>query len=323
MKQHLFLYFAILLLIKNNNNNNNNNSPFDWFDSNAIDMTLKGGTSQACAACKYQRRRCSSECPLKPYFPPDQPKMFQNAHKLFGVCNILKILKNLDADQKTEAMRSIIHQANIRDQYPVHGCMGVIKKLRDQIWLAEEELHAVLLQLDMYRQHYHQQISSSLPDDVVPSQLELGMAPPNNALSLFNHAPHQQPYNAAAAAAALPIAQHHSYSNNSYSSTYIDSKDNLSNSMWVQYPYATNNNNNSMAIQSQLVSGIQQEVVHDYDELHPFFDTIDDRQSYIDSKEAYESSSEESLKDTTQSMEHVAENELKSAAACFSLTSVN
>ncbi|KAI9173926.1 hypothetical protein LWI28_008992 [Acer negundo] len=331
-------------------------------------MTLKGGTSQACAACKYQRRRCSSECPLKPYFPPDQPKMFQNAHKLFGVCNILKILKNLDADQKTEAMRSIIHQANIRDQYPVHGCMGVIKKLRDQIWLAEEELHAVLLQLDMYRQHYHQQISSSLPDDVVPSQLELGMAPPNNALSLFNHAPHQQPYNAAAAAAALPIAQHHSYSNNSYSSTYIDSKDNLSNSMWVQYPYATNNNNNSMAIQSQLVSGIQQEVVHDYDELHPFFDTIDDRQSYIDSKEAYESrytlfnifnipksyihdstttiymdnmlvvhnsvefsinsvisicSSEESLKDTTQSMEHVAENELKSAAACFSLTSVN
>ncbi|TXG50403.1 hypothetical protein EZV62_022927 [Acer yangbiense] len=319
-------------------------------------MTLKGGTSQACAACKYQRRRCSSECPLKPYFPPDQPKMFQNAHKLFGVCNILKILKNLDADQKTEAMRSIIHQANIRDQYPVHGCMGVIKKLRDQIWFAEEELHAVLLQLDMYRQHYQQQISSSLPDDVVPSQLELGMAPPNNALSLFNHSPQQQPYNAAA---LQPIAQQHSYSNNSYSSTYIDSKDNISNSMWIQYPYATNNNNNSMAIQSQLVSGIQQEVVHDYDELHPFFDTIDDRQSYIDSKEAYESrytlfyifnipestfmimlvvhnsvesdinsvificSSEESLKDTTQSMEHVAENELKSAAACFSLTSVN
>lgn len=34
-------------------------------------------------------------------------------------------------------------------------------------------------------------------------------------------------------------------------------------------------------------------------------------------------SSESSLKDTTQSIEHVAENELKSAAACFSLTSVN
>ncbi|KAK9278208.1 hypothetical protein L1049_027769 [Liquidambar formosana] len=67
----------------------------------------------------------------------------------------------------------------------------------------------------------------------------------------------------------------------------------------------------------------QQGAAQDYDEIHPFFDTIDDRQSYIDSKEAYESSSESSLKDTTQSLEHVAENELKSAAACFSLTSVN
>jgi hypothetical protein len=34
-------------------------------------------------------------------------------------------------------------------------------------------------------------------------------------------------------------------------------------------------------------------------------------------------SSEESLKDTAPSMEHAAENELKSAAACFSLTSIN
>lgn len=34
-------------------------------------------------------------------------------------------------------------------------------------------------------------------------------------------------------------------------------------------------------------------------------------------------SSESSLKDITQSVEHVADNELKSAAACFSLTSVN
>ncbi|KAA8542370.1 hypothetical protein F0562_023495 [Nyssa sinensis] len=115
---------------------------------------------------------------------------------------------------------------------------------------------------------------------------------------------------------------------------YIDSKDNnnVINSLWVQHPYSNNNNdnnnnNNPMAMQSQMVASqpltIQQEAGQDYDEMHPFFDTIDDRLSYIDSKEAYESSSESSLKDTTQSIEHVAENELKSAAACFSLTSVN
>ncbi|KAK9995940.1 hypothetical protein SO802_020626 [Lithocarpus litseifolius] len=290
-------------------------------------MTLKGGTSQACAACKYQRRKCSSECPLSLYFPPEQPKMFQNAHKLFGVSNILKILKNLQPCQKAEAMRSIIYQANIRDKFPVYGCWGIICQLQYQILQAEEELHAVHAQLEMYRQHQHQ--ISSLPDDMAASQLELGMAPPStNALSLFNHTP--QPYNAVD---ALPVTQQqHCYWNSNkaaYNSGYMDTKDNVGNPFWVQHSYANNDNNsnNSLAIQSELVSSqplaIQHEVVQDYDEIHPFFDTIDDRQSYIDSKEPYESSSEESLKDTTQSVEHVAENELKSAAACFSLTSVN
>ncbi|XP_059444749.1 LOB domain-containing protein 27-like isoform X2 [Corylus avellana] len=288
-------------------------------------MTLKGGTSQACAACKYQRRRCSAECPLSPYFPPEQPKLFQNAHKLFGVSNILKILKNLEPGQKNEAMRSIIYQANMRDKFPVYGCCWIICQLKYQVLQAEEELNAVQAQLEMYRQHHQ---ISSMPDDGT-SQLELGMAPPSNGLSLFNHTTPQH-YNAVPAA-ALPVPQQQSYSNSSkgvYTSGYMDAKDiNVANSFWAQQPNYANNNNNSMAIQSQLVvpqqQTIQQEVVQDYDELHPFFDTIDDRQSYIDSKEAYESSSEESLKDTTQSTEHVAENELKNAAARFSLTSVN
>ncbi|GMY15705.1 LOB domain-containing protein 27 [Fagus crenata] len=290
-------------------------------------MTLKGGTSQACAACKYQRRKCSSDCPLALYFPPEQPKMFQNAHKLFGVSNILKIIKNLQPCQKAEAMRSIIYQSNIRDKFPVYGCWGYICQLQYQILQAEEELHAVHAQLEMYRQHHQHQISS-LTDDMA-SQLELGMAPPSsNALSLFNHT--SQPYNAMAA--ALPVSHEHSYwnsSKDSYSCAYMDTKDNAGNPFWLQHSYANNDNSNenSMTIQSELVVSqplaTQHEIVQDYDEMHPFFDTIDDRQSYIESKEPYESSSEESLKDTIQSIEHVAENELKSAAACFSLTSVN
>ncbi|KAF9667783.1 hypothetical protein SADUNF_Sadunf15G0059400 [Salix dunnii] len=268
-------------------------------------MTLKGGTSQACASCKYQRRKCSSECPLAPYFPPDQPKMFQNAHKLFGVRKILKILENLDSHQQEEAMRSIIYQANIRDRFPVHGCWGIICKLQFQIRQVEEELHAVLAHLEMYRQ---QQQIAALTEDVT-SQLELGMAPPQPCL-----------------------AQQYSYSiigsNIGYSSNYLDSNDNIGNSLWGQHPYATNYDTNSMPIiQSQLVASqplaAQQEEVQNYDEMHPFFDTIDDRQSYIETKEPYESSSEELLKDTAPSMEHAAENELKSAAACFTLTSIN
>ncbi|GFZ17513.1 LOB domain-containing protein 22 [Actinidia rufa] len=290
-------------------------------------MTLKGGTSQACAACKYQRRRCSSECPLAPYFPPDKPKMFQNAHKLFGVSNILKILKQLNTVQKMEAMRSIIYQANIRDKFPVHGCCWVIAQVQYQIQQAEEELYVVLAQVAFFQQQQQQQqqeTDNNHNANDSASQLQ--------ALSLFHQ---EAPVNAAAA--ALPIASSYPNVAAAYSSGYPDHKDNLVNSFWVQqHPYvngnnnsSSNNNNNniSMAMQSQMVSSpqliIQQEQAQEYYEMHPFFDMIDDRQSYIDSKEAYDSSSDSSLKDTTQSVKHVADNELKSAAACFSLTSVN
>ncbi|XP_010272196.1 PREDICTED: LOB domain-containing protein 27-like isoform X2 [Nelumbo nucifera] len=296
-------------------------------------MTVKGGTSQACAACKYQRRKCSQDCPLAPYFPPDQPKMFQNAHRLFGVSNILKILKQLNTSQKMEAMRSIIYQANIRDRFPVHGCCGIICHLQHQIQQAEQELGAVNAQLAIYRQHHHQIAASSPPHHSPSSQLQLGMPSPNNALPLFQHHPHQ-PYNSVAT--GISLAPHHSFSNGGNAAyntpVYIDPKDNIVNPLWVQHPYNNNNNNNNnpMALQSQLLVSHQipihqeaTEAPQDYDEIPPFFDTIDDRQSYIDSKEAYDSSSDSSLKDTTQSIEHVSENELKSAAACFSLTSVN
>ena len=78
--------------------------------------------------------------------------------------------------------------------------------------------------------------------------------------------------------AALSVSQQQSYSNGSigvYTSTCMDVKYiNVAKSFWVQQPNYANNNNNSMAIQSQLVVSqqqtIQQEVVQDYDELHPF-----------------------------------------------------
>ncbi|KAI9117438.1 hypothetical protein K1719_011604 [Acacia pycnantha] len=120
-------------------------------------MTLKGGTKQACAACKFQRRKCTPECVLAPYFPADQPKAFQNVHKLFGVSNVEKILKTMDPSQKKIAMESIICQSNFRDKYPVHGCWEEICRLNYQIWYVEEELRAVHQQLEICRQHFSQQ----------------------------------------------------------------------------------------------------------------------------------------------------------------------
>ncbi|RDY05418.1 LOB domain-containing protein 27, partial [Mucuna pruriens] len=92
-----------------------------------------------CAACKHQRRKCTSECLLAPYFPADQPKVFFNFHKLFGVNNIVKILKMLEPIQKKIAMDSIIIQTNYRDKYPLHY----------QTWLAEGELEGGLCKVQL------------------------------------------------------------------------------------------------------------------------------------------------------------------------------
>ncbi|CAA0829992.1 LOB domain-containing protein 27 [Striga hermonthica] len=101
----------------------------------------KGDANPACAVCKYQRRRCTPNCPLAPYFPANHPNTFQNVHRLFGVSNVTKILDSLhSSDQKEDAMKSIIFEAEMRRRYPVHGCSVIIQQLRFQIECAHQEL---------------------------------------------------------------------------------------------------------------------------------------------------------------------------------------
>lgn len=139
-------------------------------------MTLKGGSSHACAACKFQRRKCSSECLLAQFFPSENPKLFHNAHKLFGVRNIVKIIKPLNNFQRLEAMTSIIFESNVREEFPVHGCYGVIRRLESQICLAEEELNSLQAKLAFFRQNQNDSLSQlqlgmvnlGLPDNEIP-----------------------------------------------------------------------------------------------------------------------------------------------------------
>ncbi|KAJ9560159.1 hypothetical protein OSB04_005319 [Centaurea solstitialis] len=265
-------------------------------------MTLKGGTSQACAACKYQRKRCTPECALAPHFRPEHTEIFKNAHKLFGVRKILRILEKIHPSQKTEAMRSIIYQANMRDRFPVHGCLGEIYHLQYQIRQAEKELYAVLSHLHFYKQQQQQEITTI---DEPPVEQQFVFFDHNSSYS--DHG-----YNS-------------NINNNSCGIHFDHSKENTSNmgndGMWVhEQSYNCNENSNSndgktlVGLQQQPLT-MQDEVTHDYDEIYPFFDTIDDTQSYIDSKDANESSSESSIKETTQSVQvqHLAGDKLRRA----------
>ncbi|KAL8529664.1 hypothetical protein ACS0TY_006918 [Phlomoides rotata] len=265
-------------------------------------MTIKSGTGQACAACKYQRRRCTPECLLAPFFPADQPKMFQNVHRLFGVKNIQNLLKELGPDQaqKAMAMKSIKFHAMMRDKYPVFGCLTEIHQLNWQIHAAQEELQATIQQLAYYRQHHqnHQDMS----DDYI-SELQLGMAPPGATnRPLFN--------------ADFNIHFLENNNNSLCQPTFSNSNDN-------------ENNHNSIVMQPppHLMippHTLKPETGHDFNDMQPFFDSIDDTHSYIGSKDLPESSLESSLKDSrTHLVEEMDENELKGAATCFSLISIN
>ncbi|KAH7845661.1 hypothetical protein Vadar_004534 [Vaccinium darrowii] len=268
---------------------------------------MKGGTSQACAACKYQRRRCYSECPLAPYFPGNQPKMFRNSHRLYGVSNIMKILRRMETqEQRDEAMRSVIYESDMRERFPVHGCCGIIRHLYCQLMQAVEELQHVRAQLAMCADGCHNQIVD--PGYFSPLPEQFGMNLPGDVLVGVQHFSINE---------AIPFEGHHHVTSED-NHVYVESNGDTLNHHTIQYP-----NYNSVAIQTQLFSfhlfPTQQETEVDFDDI-PIDTLADDRQSYIESKEECESSCESSWKNITHSLEHTSKNDLKSAAACFKLT---
>ncbi|GMI89350.1 hypothetical protein HRI_002604300 [Hibiscus trionum] len=132
--------------------------------------------SQACAVCKYQRRKCTSNCLLAPFFPANRHKDFLNTRKLFGVRNIIKLIENLSFQQRVIAVKTVVFEANVRAADPVGGCYKYICELNKQIARYQAELDLVNQQLSIcktqsmftqYQQQQHQQESAQKQKQVV------------------------------------------------------------------------------------------------------------------------------------------------------------
>nr|XP_029117257.1 uncharacterized protein LOC105038825 [Elaeis guineensis] len=121
-------------------------------------------STQACAACKYQRRKCPPDCTLAPYFPASQPRQFLNAHRLFGVSKILKMIHHIDPRHRPDAMRSIIFQSNARAQDPVGGCYRIIRDFECQLQRDNAELALIHRQLAFCRARARNQANLSPAD---------------------------------------------------------------------------------------------------------------------------------------------------------------
>ncbi|CAL9195967.1 unnamed protein product [Musa hybrid cultivar] len=95
--------------------------------------SLPAAIHSPCAACKILRRRCADKCVLAPYFPPTEPLKFTTAHRVFGASNIIKLLQELPASQRSDAVISMVYEANARIRDPVYGCAGAIFQLQKQV----------------------------------------------------------------------------------------------------------------------------------------------------------------------------------------------
>ncbi|XP_048444572.1 LOB domain-containing protein 22-like [Pyrus x bretschneideri] len=106
---------------------------------------------QSCAACKNQRKKCTVDCPLAPYFPSSYPTNFHNAHKLFGVSRVVDSTNSSPPSLPTPAMSTIFVEADHRAKDPVGGCHAVVRSLLWSIHRHQAELDSVRYQLELLR----------------------------------------------------------------------------------------------------------------------------------------------------------------------------
>ncbi|KAL2539010.1 LOB domain-containing protein 24 [Forsythia ovata] len=100
-------------------------------------------SSTRCAACKHLRRRCPSDCIFSPYFPSDNPQRFAYVHKIYGASNVAKILQDLPVNRQGEAADSLYYEAHCRIKDPIHGSVGIITLLHQQIYNAQTQLSKI------------------------------------------------------------------------------------------------------------------------------------------------------------------------------------
>lgn len=108
---------------------------------------MASSSNPPCAACKFLRRKCQSDCVFAPYFPPDHPQKFVNVHRIFGASNVSKLLNELHPHQREDAVNSLAYEAEMRLRDPINGCVGIISVLHHQLCQLQMDLQSAKFEL--------------------------------------------------------------------------------------------------------------------------------------------------------------------------------
>ncbi|RLN18244.1 LOB domain-containing protein 30-like [Panicum miliaceum] len=100
-----------------------------------------GSGGGPCGACKFLRRKCVSGCIFAPYFDSEQGAAhFAAVHKVFGASNVSKLLLQIPAHKRLDAVVTICYEAQARLRDPVYGCVAHIFALQQQVVNLQAEL---------------------------------------------------------------------------------------------------------------------------------------------------------------------------------------
>ena len=118
-----------------------------------------------CAACKYRRMKCRSDCIFSPHFPGHDTKKYAYVHRVYCGSNVKKMLLKVPSELREITASALYFEAKCRIQDPVLGSFGIISKLNQQI--QEKDIAIAKLQAEIA--NYNLQI----PQDGAASNLEV------------------------------------------------------------------------------------------------------------------------------------------------------
>ncbi|GLJ14285.1 hypothetical protein SUGI_0229660 [Cryptomeria japonica] len=105
------------------------------------------GIVYPCAPCRIQRRKCGDNCPLAPYFPPNDPHKFLLVHRLFGTSKVVKTLRDIPGEKRADAVSSMVYEASARVYDPIFGCAGIVHRMQKQVLELQSQLESARAEL--------------------------------------------------------------------------------------------------------------------------------------------------------------------------------
>lgn len=134
--------------------------------------------SHACPLCRRQRRRCDGTCEFGQHFPATMSTEFENAYRLFGLNNMMRIMRSVEPHERQAAAQSILIEATAWRNNP-RGLLGYEMDLRSRIQNTLRELEHVNNFLSVVRGQAAARQMQANPN------MQLGDANPNMQLGNF------------------------------------------------------------------------------------------------------------------------------------------